>query len=183
MSVHLVADIQINLGYASLGKIDPNEGNILKEGHPYNIAAIAQAAIPAILCGFSDYVTKDEGARMVLQGVATADLLQIIFGDQKKELIRRVADYSKTDYFDTEKEMQHIASEAEKIILKHFSDPADFESLREFFAGQRHEILSYLPGCLHVGDMLPHDSLDDDTHKMEGPVSSFMHGVEKYFDE
>jgi hypothetical protein len=183
MSVHLVADIQKNLGYAPLGKIDPNEGNIPIEGHPYNIAAIAQAAIPAILCGFSDYVRKDEGARIVLEGTTTADFLQLLFGDQKNELITRVADYSKTDYFDTEKEMQHIANEAEKIILKHFSDPADYQTLREFFAGQRHEILSYLPVYLHVGDILRHDTLDDDTHKMEGPVSSFMHGVEKYFNE
>jgi hypothetical protein len=41
--------------------------------------------------------------------------------------------------------------------------------------------LIYLPGYLQIGQALRDETLDDRTNKMEGPVSGFMHSVEKVF--
>ena len=183
MSTHIVQEIQKNLGYAELEKIDPNEGDNKESVSSFGNHAIAQAAIPAILCGFADFVRYDEAARLLLNRTAGSDLLELIFGDGKKDLISRVSNYANTSLFETEKEMEHIANETERIIIKLFPDRNNFEAIRQYFADQRHEILSYLPGSLHIGELLHHDTLDDNTHKMEGPVSSFMHGVEKFFNE
>jgi hypothetical protein len=183
MSTQIVQEIQTNLGYAELEKIDPNEGDQRESGGSFGNHAIAQAAIPSILCGFADFIRIDENARLLMNRTAESDLLGLIFCDQKKELISRVSDYANTSLFETEKEMEHIANETERILIKLFPDRNNFEAIREYFADQQHEILSYLPGSLHTGELLHHDTIDDNTHKMEGPVSTFMHGVEKFFNE
>jgi hypothetical protein len=41
----------------------------------------------------------------------------------------------------------------------------------------------YLPEALHMGDLLHDDTLDDNTNKMEGPVSSLMRNIGSVFSK
>lgn len=62
-------------------------------------------------------------------------------------------------------------------------NPAE-NSLKNFFAAQRSSIASYLPGALKV-EQISGDStaMDDNTGKMRGPVSSWVHTMEDFFTE
>ena len=55
------------------------------------------------------------------------------------------------------------------------------DNFKTLLTSQRHEILRYLPGKLKIGDLLNDESLEDNTNKMEGPVSSLMHKIENAF--
>src|SRR5580698_9154862 len=111
MSSQIIQEIQKNLGYPELEKINPNEGDNRESGSPFGSQALAQAAIPSILCGFDDSFRSDENARLLVNRTVDSDLLQLIFGDRKKDMISRVSDYANTSLFETEKEMEHIANE------------------------------------------------------------------------
>jgi hypothetical protein len=50
-----------------------------------------------------------------------------------------------------------------------------------FFSNQRNNILLYLPAELKMGELLHNDTLDDNTNKMEGPVSSLMQSIGSAF--
>lgn len=49
-------------------------------------------------------------------------------------------------------------------------------------AQNKPDILMYLPPSLELGTILRNNNLDDRTGKMEGPVSSLMHKMEKTFN-
>ena len=50
-----------------------------------------------------------------------------------------------------------------------------------YMKDQRNNILHYLPAALQLGALLDDDTLDDHTHKMDGPISGLMHSIEKAF--
>ncbi len=49
--MHIVEEIQKNLGFGALGKIDPNTQLVGGQEHLMGNNALAQAGIPAILLG------------------------------------------------------------------------------------------------------------------------------------
>jgi hypothetical protein len=46
---------------------------------------------------------------------------------------------------------------------------------------QRHHILVYLPASLQLGELLNDSGMDDQTNKMEGPISNLVHNIENKF--
>jgi hypothetical protein len=49
-------------------------------------------------------------------------------------------------------------------------------------ARNKPDTLLYLPPSLDLGTIFKNNNLDDRTGKMEGPISSLMHSVEKAFN-
>ena len=58
---------------------------------------------------------------------------------------------------------------------------ATIKDVKTFFSGQVNNILPYLEPDLHMGDLLNDTTLDDNTNKMEGPMSSLMHSIGSIF--
>jgi hypothetical protein len=181
MSVSLIESIPKNLGYAKLQKIDPNIQDVKEEEKSFGTNAIVQAAIPTILLGLSNYIGTDEAADSVIGGDTGTDYLMLIFGEKKEQVIRKVASYAGSTYSNTEKEMENITAESIRIIRESFPNKGNYKEMRALLGEQKQEILSYLPGDLQIGILMRNNTLDDRTHKMEGPISNLMHKIENKF--
>ena len=79
--------------------------------------------------------------------------------------------------------MERIAEEALNVTTEATAPDATPEKRMLYIAGQRHNILVYLPPDLQLGTLINDNALDDRTNKMEGPVSNLMHFFEQLFSE
>ena len=181
MAINLVETIQKNLGFQPLQKIDPNTQEVKK---PENLSVqdyLPQAAIPVVLLGLYKFSCTEEGNAELINGQLQNKLLKTIFGKNTQKVINKVAAYTgnTTDY--TANRMEIIAWEALHVIRKNMPGQPTGSNIKTFLADQRHNILVHLPASLQIGEALHDDTIDDRSHKMEGPVSSYMHWIEKFF--
>jgi hypothetical protein len=179
--MNLVETIQKNLGFHELQKIDPNTQDVKR---PENLSSedyLPQAAIPVVLLGLYKFSCTEAGNTELLKGELQNKLLKTIFGKSTKAVINKVAVYTKNTIEYTADKMEIIAWEALHIIRKNLSDQPTGASIKTFLADQRHNILVHLPASLQIGEAFHDDTIDDRSHKMEGPVSSYMHWIEKFF--
>jgi hypothetical protein len=77
--------------------------------------------------------------------------------------------------------MELIAGEAIQVINKNIPAQTSDDAVRTFLIDQRNNILLYVPAELQIGKALHDNTIDDRTNKMEGPMSSHMHWLEKFF--
>jgi hypothetical protein len=180
MSVNLIKTIQENLGFPPLKKIDPNTQQPAKDTGEA-IEKFSQAAIPAVLAGLYMYVQSDEGAAEVLNVKNSSNWTGKIFDDNRKEAIQTIAAYAKQSNEDPVAKMNAIANEAVKVAKGNMPADAGIKEVKDFFSAQRSNILLYLPASLKMGELLHNDTLDDNTNKMEGPVSSLMQSIGSAF--
>lgn len=181
MAVNIVETVQKNLGFPELKKIDPNTQEVEKHE---NISAedyLAQAAIPVVLLGLYKYSQTEEGNAELLKGELHQKLLKTIFGNNTQAVIDRIANYTGNTSDYTAYKMEIIAWEALHIIRNNLSAQPAGADIKTFLADQRHNILIHLPASLKIGEVLHDSTIDDRTHKMEGPISSHMHWLEKFF--
>lgn len=181
MAINLVETIQKNLGFQPLQKIDPNTQEVKK---PENLSVqdyLPQAAIPVVLLGLYKYSCTDNGNSELLRGELQNRLLKTIFGKSTQTVIDRVAAYTGNTSEYAADQMEIIAWEALHIIRNNISGQPTGAPVKSFLADQRHNILVHLPASLQIGKALHDDTIDDRTHKMEGPISNHMHWLEKFF--
>lgn len=181
MAINLVQTIQKNLGFPELQKIDPNTQEVKK---PENVSVqdyLPQAAIPVVLLGLYKFSCTEAGNTELVRGELENKLLKTIFGKNTQAVINKVASYTgnTTDY--AAEQMEIIAWEALSQIRNNISGQPTGASVKSFLADQRHNILVHLPASLQIGEAFQDDTIDDRTHKMEGPMSSHMHWLEKFF--
>ena len=79
--------------------------------------------------------------------------------------------------------MNAIASEAVKVVKENLSPGAGIKEVKLFFSNQRNNILLYLPAALNMGELLHDNTLDDNTNKMQGPISSLMQSIGAAFSK
>jgi hypothetical protein len=181
MALNLVETIQNNLGFPPLQKIDPNTHEVKKPEEMSFQDYLPQAAIPVVLLGLYKFSGTEEGNTALLNGELQNQLLKTIFGNKTEEVIARVATHTGNTTDFTANKMETIAWEALSIVRKDLSiNPTD-ANVKNYLADQRQNILVHLPASLQIGDVLNDDTIDDRSHKMEGPVSSSMHWIEKLF--
>ena len=181
MPIHLAETVQQSLGYAPLKKIDPNTQEVtVKDGVP-DKNSFAQAAIPSILTAFYKYIQTDEGAASFLQNKYPNEWVDHIFGDQSQEDIASIATYTNELKGDPVLLMNQIAEEVVTEVKKYLQEEADFKDLRLFFSNEKNNILLYLPAELNMGGLLDDETLDDQTNKMEGPISSLIQNIGTVF--
>ena len=180
MATHLVENIQREMGFLPLQKIDPNIQET-KERSSTQKQGFAQAAIPSVLAGFFALTRSDKGCNDILTGEISENWLDKIFQDEKLYVVEKVAHYADLPVDETNLAMENIAREAESNIRKVIGQKSTVEKLRSYMRAQRHNILVHLPAALQLGYLLHDNAMDDRTNKMEGPVSNFMHSIENQF--
>ncbi len=179
--MNLIETIQQNLGYDKLHKIDPNKHDVNKDEKTFGAHSLSQAAIPAILCGLFNHLENRDTAEVILEG-DSSNWLNTIFKDKTEELLRRLAEYAKISGSAVRPEAEHIANEAVRITREKISDKKDYRAVSNFVSSNKTETLLYLPASMQIGNLLHNNNLDDQTNKMEGPVSTFMHKIEQQFN-
>jgi len=179
--MNIVEEVQKNLGFNALEKIDPNTQHVPGDDLAIGNNALAQAGIPAILLGILNRLELSPSLEQ-LESSQTGSLMEKIFGESSQTVINRIEQYSKNTDKHSAQELEHIAAESLRVIRKKLGDQSTESSIRQFVAGNKQDILLYLPPSLELGTILQNNNLDDRTGKMEGPVSSFMHKLEKKFN-
>ena len=181
MADNIVEQIQKNLGFSPLRKIDPNTQEVKQKESTPDANALAQAAIPAVLLGLYKYGNTEQGAEEILHGSRAADWLGIFYDDKKDETVGKVAAYAHTSEDEAAQQMDRIASEAVKNVKQHLVAGAGYAQVKDYIAQQRPVILVYLPAELQLGYLMNDNTLDDRTNKMEGPLSNTLHFIERVF--
>lgn len=64
-----------------------------------------------------------------------------------------------------------------RITKENLALDAGIREVKIFFKSQINNILLYLPPTLHIGELLHDNTLDDNTNKMEGPISSLINRI------
>lgn len=181
MSDSLVETIQQKLGFPELQKIDPNTQEVNKPENFTPQDYLPQAAIPVVLLGLYKFSGKKAGNAAIVNGNIQGDLLDVIFGKEKDAVVARVAGYTENTTELTSVKMQEITKEALNVIRQNLKDKTSDSAVKNFLLNHRNSILQYLPPALQIGKVLRDDTIDDRTHKMEGPMSDHMHWLEKFF--
>jgi hypothetical protein len=177
MPSNIVELIQSNLGYPPIQKIDPNTQQEKSTSKSIN-NSLAQAAIPTVAIGFFNLPSVKDRNQATIEK-STIGWLEKLFGSKKNEVIKKVADYSHVSEGEAETEMEKIAAETDKLI----HEKTDEKNVNDYLNSQRSEILKYMPPALQIGEIFDNDSMDDRTHKMEGPMSNMMHSIEGIFPD
>jgi hypothetical protein len=181
MSVNLITAVQENLGYPPLKKIDPNSQEVSIGKNEAITNKFSQAAIPAVLTALYRYVQTDEGAADVLNIKTSDNWVAQIFDDNRKEAIQTITAYAQQSNEAPVTKMNAIANEAVKVAKENLPANAGVKEVKDFFSGQVKNILPYLPVELKMGELLHDNTLDDNTNKMEGPISSLMQNIGSAF--
>jgi hypothetical protein len=179
--MNIIDNITEKLRLPHLQKIDPNTQEVKHPEHESADEFFYQAAIAAVLTAIYKYTRIKDGNTALLFGDTSGDLLGLIFGEDKAFAINKVAEYTGVtiDYAATR--MEAIAKVANDVLKEQFPKDVTDGKVRAFFTDQRDNILKYIPAGLKLGDVFHDDSLDDRTHKMEGPISNHLHWIEKFF--
>ncbi len=124
-----------------------------------------------------------EGAEQVLGGNLSTTWGDLLFADSKDALEARIAKYSMSSPSRVNGEIELAGAEAAAIIKANAggTKTATADDVIVYMKDQRNNILQHLPAALQLGALLDDDTLDDHTHKMDGPMSGLMHTIEKVF--
>jgi hypothetical protein len=181
MSINLLEIVQQNLGYPPLQKIDPNTQQVVIDENTSDEDKFSQAAIPAVLTSLYNYVQSDEGATTLLLNDDSSIWIDKIFNANKKAVIEIISAYSMQSNEDPVGKIDAIAKEAVKVVKENLSDDATIKEVKIYFSNQKNNILLYLPAALNMGELLNNNTLDDNTNKMEGPISSLIQSIGAVF--
>ncbi len=180
MQTHLLQSLQQFFGYPELQKIDPNTQEMVDQGAFVNQNKFSQAIIPSVIVGLSRFLHTEPGLRSYISGENYPNWGSRIFGRHNTDLCKRIADYSDMRWEEVMHKM-HEMTERAIFILRGKGMKSDAE-VKNYIENERNYALSYLPAKLHLGELLGDDSLDDRTHKMDGPISNMVKTLGGGFD-
>ena len=182
--MNLIDEVQKVSGQAPVQKIDPNSQEPNTEDRS-QLTLLSQAAIPVILTGLYKYTRSEEHAENILRGNNSTNTTWTdeIFGDQSDAIVTHVASYAHVSNDRAEAAMDDAAQGAMQVVKKGLGDKATAAQVAGFFKDNRNEILKHLPAALQLGYLINDNTIDDRTHKMEGPMSGIMHTFEKLFSD
>lgn len=183
MSVNLLELVQIKMGYPTLQKIDANTQEVVEDINTPNEHRFSQAAIPTVLTALYKFTLVDGNAEKILQHNSTSSWLELIFGETKNEAVDKVAAYAYYTKENAALKMNSIADNANQLIRENLPAELSIHDLKQFLTSQQSIFLTYLPAALQMGELLKDNTLDDQTHKMEGPISSLMHALGTTFPD
>jgi hypothetical protein len=179
MPLPLLQTVQQNLGYPALQKVDPNTKQITDDSSTPAEDRFSQAAIPAVLTALLTYGETDEGANEILAGTGDGKWIRKLFDENKKEAVQIISSYAKQSNADPIAKMNDIAAEAAKVIRAEVGEKGTIKDVKHYLSNQKVDIVLYLLPALKMGDLLNDNTLDDETNKMEGPISSLMNSFGK----
>jgi hypothetical protein len=177
MTINLTGLVQKNLGYPALLKMDANTQEVLNDTDLQREDRFSQAAIPAVLIALYKFTRADEAAIMLLNKAKIGDWMTVIHNENAAKVVKVVADYSSLPMDITWNRMNAIARESVRLINEAIGNGGTAMDVKTLMAGQRNNILPFLPAGMQLGALLDDTTLDDRTNKMQGPVSAMMHTI------
>ena len=181
MSINIAEEVQERLQFPPLQKIDPNTENTRQETNEMVYPA-TQAAVMVAVAGLYKLTRTTEGSVKLLSSGKHAWLKEV-YAENYQQTLLHVSKYTSGSIEEIESLVDKSADTAVLILHEQLAGNVNAESVMNFMSGQRDQLLVYLPAGLQLGDMLKDPMLDDNTNKMEGPVSSLMHKIENIFSE
>jgi hypothetical protein len=184
MATNIIELLQQALNSKPLQKVSPNTQEVDKSAaDTSNASKLLQAVISAVLTGLYKITRTHDGAEQVLGGNISTTWGDLLFADNKDALISRIVKYSVSSPATVGGEIELAGNEAANIIKTNAggTKTATADDVIVYMKDQRNNILHYLPAALQLGALLDDDTLDDHTHKMDGPISGLMHTIEKAF--
>lgn len=177
-----VQSIQEQMGFPPLQKVDANTGDV-KDQHQEGRQRLGQAAIPAALAIVAKYASSDSGLQRLSAGPVESNWLKEILGAGRHAMIRQVAEYAGADPATASRTMQEAIQltvhQGAHLNSANEASPAQ----QTYYASLLTEALSFLPATVPIGKVMDDDTLDDQTHKMEGPLSSLAHSIGNAFSD
>lgn len=179
--MNLPQQLQEQLNYPALQVINANTG--LPENEQA-FDALSQSTLITFLSGLYKATRTKESAVAINSQVNGQELLSLIFKDEA-DVQNTIAAFAK-QMIDVAKDKLEEVSNGFLVIMQqqNTNKAANEESyLQNLMSAQRSEILKYLPTGLKLGALLNDKSLEDNTNKMQGPVSTLMHKIENVFSK
>lgn len=180
MAANIITHLQDYLG-AHIEKINPNTQAIDAKEHRHRYDLLAQAAIPAVLVAFYKFTRTPAGAEKLEKDQSKEGPIDYILGDLQFPAMQRVAEYAGVGTGQARDVMDEIADETMRFLRNELGSTLSPDSIQQYFASQRQEILTRLPEDLQMGYLLNDSTIDDRTNKMEGPMSGLAHTIENLF--
>lgn len=177
MPINLLETLQTQLGYPALQKIDPNTQLVKKNDHTPDEHRFSQAALTAVLTALYNYSHTDVGAEKIRTSSSATTWADLMFTDNQQTVVKRIGDYANYAKENVIAKLNSIAAAAVTIIQEQLPADATIHDVKKFMNTQRNNILPFLPAELQMGELLHDNTLDDQTNKMEGPISSMMRAI------
>jgi len=173
--MNLSQDLQEFLKYPALQKIDPTTGRPEDE-NLYDI--VSQSVLVVFLTGLYEATRTKENAVLIQEQKTTKDLLNKMFNN-KAAVLTHITEFTKNDdnYINTK--LEEVANGYLQVIQQsEYAAALEKEKgLEDLLSSERHKILLFLPSGLKTGELFNHKTIDDNTNKMEGPVSTLMNKI------
>lgn len=179
--MNFLETLQQHFAFPPLKKIDPNTQEVLHDENETPGQKFAQAAIPAVLLGMRHMAASDAGAGLIASAPEKQDWVPLIFPNDSINVVQKVAEYSGYPIELTYEQMNKIAGETAARVKEQAGETDTILNIKQVLESQLTDILSYLPASLQLGKIFDNNTLDDRTHKMEGPVSGLMHAISSAF--
>ena len=177
MSVNLVQALAQSEGIQLLPKINPNT-----QDARISPDLLLQAVIPSVLVGFYKFTKDEKMAATICGSGSLVNWEDILFADQKKQLVGKIAAYSGSSEEMTKRCIAATIQKCISLFCEHTKSlPSSGIEINKMLTDQRNNILQHLPAAIEIGKILNDTTLDDSTNKMDGPVSGLMHSIEKSF--
>ncbi len=173
--MNLSQDLQEFLKYPALQKIDPTTGRPEDE-NLYDI--VCQSVLVVFLTGLFEATRTEENALVIKEQKTTKELLYKMFID-RVAVLNHITEFTKKDDNYINAKLEEVANGYLQVIQQ--SDYAALlqkeKGLEDLLSSERHKILLFLPSGLKTGELFNHKTIDDNTNKMEGPVSTLMNKI------
>jgi len=173
--MNLFQDVQEFIKYPALQKIDPTTG-LPENENLYDI--VSQTVLVTFLTGLYENTRTKENAAIILEQKTTKELFDKMFKN-KAAVVNHITEFTKKDdnYINTK--LEEVANGYLQVIQQSEYAAAlqKEKGLEDLLSSERHKILLFLPPELKTGELFNHQTIDDNTNKMEGPVSSLMNKI------
>lgn len=178
-NMNLLKELQEFLKYPKLQKMDPNT-RLPEDPTQYN--ALSQSVLIAFLSGLYKATRNKENTEKIEAQLSGQNLLDTIF-EKQDEVIASIAGFAESTVEIVKGKLTEVADGYLQFMKQEvYAEERKSENyLQNLLSSERHNILACLPPDLKVGALLNDLAMEDDTNKMEGPISSVMHKIENLF--
>jgi len=174
--MNLSQDVQEFLNYPALQKIDPTTG-LPENENLYDI--VSQSVLVIFFTGLYHVIRTKEAAAELLELQNAKEVLDQIFRNNAAAVLTSISEFTKKDDNYIHTKLNEVANGFLQVIQQ--SDYAAAiqkeKGLEHLLSSEMQKILLFLPPGLKTGELFNHETIDDNTNKMEGPVSSLMNKI------
>ena len=180
--MNLIEEMQKVSGRSPVEKVDPNTQKTADEISG-NENLLPQAVIPIALLGLYHFSRNGDNAwQLVVKNSSEYhNWKNKLYGNHSDEVAQHVADYTHTTKEFAGNALDHATNLAVNIINESLGGKATGKSIAHILEDNRSNILTHLPATLQIGSIVGDTTIDDNTNKMDGPMSNLMHLFEKIF--